>query len=347
MQSLQLFKTFLILGFIAFTFSSCNKEEKKEGTKVSGFDAEILNLSDSTISLSSYITPINKIKGKPADFVISIDVDSNGIFATPIHVTEGYYIFEYDRNKTKYFIQVGKKLSLDFDATKPYEKPDYSGKLKYESRYLFDRHLAQSNFRANENKYFEYTEKEFVEVVELMRGKMDTMLVMYIANHPTGSEYFMRQESLTNHYFMASYLEAYPVKRWSENNDIEPISDSYYTKLNHLNLNDSNAFDNPEFFEYIQNYIWNRAGAPSNEANVIAQIKMVNEQFEIESYQDYLRFKSAKEVALWNDTESRAHMLDTLIGLINDQGIQRFLVQNITSDTTSISQIENKSTEIE
>ena len=347
MRNLQLFKALAFIGFTTLVFSSCqNQKEEKKGPVISGFDAEISNLMDSTISLTSFIPPLDKVKGKPAEFTISLKTDSNGIFATPIEVTEGYYIFEYDKNKTKYFVQVGKKLSLDFDATEPTKKPEYSGKLKYESRYLFDRHLAQSNFIANEKKYYQYTENEFIEVVELMRGKMDTLLVMYIANHPTGSTYFMQQESLTNLYFMASYLEAYPFKRAPSNGEFEPISDRYLEKLNHLNLNDTNAIENPEFYQFIQNYVWNRAGTPTNKENILSQIEMVNTVFEVPEYQDYLRFQSAIEVAKWDNTQTRDTMLDTLIGLVNDEEIKQFLIQSIKSDTASSSLVETPIEEI-
>lgn len=340
MLNLRLFKTLFFIGFITVFISSCG-DKKKTGSVISGIDAEILNLTDSTVHLVSVVSPLDEIKGKSPQISIDIEVDSNGIFARPIEVTEGYYYFEYDQNRTLYFIQVGKKLSLDFDATKPIEKPEYSGKLKYESRYLFDRYLAHANFIANENKYFQYTEDEFVEVVELMRGKMDTMLVMYIANHPTGSQYFMQQESLTNLYFMASYLEAYPMQRNPENYENQPLSKDYYTNINTLNLNDTNAVNNPEFYAYIQNYVRNRAGIPNNKANVISQIELVNEKFTVSVYKDYLRFNTAREVAKWEDNDVRENVLDTLIYLISDNEIRQYLIQNIQSDTASIPQFEN------
>jgi len=336
MRSSQLFRFAFIALAITFLVSSCG-EKKKVGPVVSGMDAEILNLSDSTVKLSSVVPPLDRIKGKSPVFEMSVEVDSNGIFAKPIEVTDGYYVFEYDGNKVVYFIQVGKKLSLDFDATKPYEKPDYSGKLKYESRYLYDRHLAQSNFIANKNKYFEYNEETFVEVVELMRGKMDTALVMYISNHPTGSPEFMRQESLTNLYFMASFLEAYPMNSASD----AELTTSYYVSDKGLNVNDSNAINNPEFYDYIENYVWRRAGLPSTKSNVIAQLEFEDEVFTVSDYKDYLRFKAAKEVALWESGEDRKMILDTLKSLIVDPEIKAFLIKNIKMDTASIPMFEN------
>jgi hypothetical protein len=336
MRNLRLFKFAFVAVAVILAISSCS-EKKKDGPVVSGIDAEILNLADSTIKLYSVVSPLDQVKGKSPEFEMSVTVDSNGIFARPIEVKEGYYIFEYDQNRVLYFIQVGKKLSLDFDATKPYEKPDYSGKLKYESRYLYDRHLAQSNFIANKNKYYEYNEEAFVEIVELMRGKMDTALVMYIANHPTGSPDFMQQESLTNLYFMASYLEAYPLNRGT---DVE-LKSSYYVSDKGLNVNDTNAMNNSEFYEFIRNYVWRRAGAPTNKQNVIAQLAFEDRMFTVIEYKDYLRFKAAKEVAKWEPGEDRKMVLDTLLSSIVDPEIQAYLAKSIQSDTASIPLFEN------
>ena len=291
--------------------------------------------------LYSVINPLDKIRGKESAFKAEIEVDSNGIFVRPLKFDAGYYFFEYDENKTLYFIQKGKKLSLDFDATKPTIKPEYSGKLKYESRYLFDRYFTYANFVANEAKYFEYNESAFIETVELLRGKMDTMLVMYIANHPTGSTYFMQQESLTNLYFMASYLAAYPYKREKVVGDIQPLSADYYDMIDGLNFNDTNAFNNPEFYGFIKNYVWSKAGEPNSANNVLAQLEMVDSLFTISEYKDYLRFNMAKEVAKWDATSERAQMLDTLQSLIYDEDIKHFLIKNIQNDTALVPNIEN------
>ena len=340
MRNLQLFNTLFLLAFVLVLSTGCQESEKVAPIKT-GIDAEILNLTDSTVILYSVINPLDKIKGKESAFKIEIDVDSNGIFVKPLKFDAGYYFFEYDENKILYFIQKGKKLSMDFDATKPTIKPDYSGKLKYESRYLFDRYFTYANFVANEAKYFEYNESAFIETVELLRGKMDTMLVMYIANHPTGSTYFMQQESLTNLYFMASYLAAYPHKRDQVVGDIQPLSADYYERIDGLNFNDTNAINNPEFYGFIQNYIWSKAGEPNNVTNVMAQLDMVDSIFTVSEYKDYLRFKTAKEVANWEPTIQRAEMLDTLQGLISDEEIKHFLIKNIQSDTALVPNIEN------
>jgi hypothetical protein len=340
MRNLQLFNKLILLTFVLVLSAGCQENEKVVPVKT-GIDAEILNLSDSTVTLYSVISPLDKIRGKESAFRIDIDVDSNGIFVQPLKFDAGYYFFEYDENKILYFIQKGKKLSLDFDATKPTIKPDYSGKLKYESRYLYDRYFTYANFMANEAKYFEYNESAFIETVELLRGKMDTMLVMYIANHPTGSPYFMQQESLTNLYFMASYLAAYPHKRSRVVGDVMPLSDGYYKMIDGLNFNDTNALNNPEFYDFIQNYIWSKAGEPNSVANVMAQLEMVDSIFSVSEYKDYLRFKTAKEVAKWEPTSQRAQILDTLQSLISDEEIKHFLIKNIQSDTATVPNIEN------
>ena len=329
MQSLQLSK-FIVVA-ILFLAISCTEREKKPVKN--GVDAEIHNLQDSTLLFYSLTSPLDQLKGKPAAFIKTITVDSNGIFVEPLDLQEGYYYLEHDHNQNLYFIQKGKRLSLDFDAEKPTVKPDYSGKLKYESRYLFDRQMVHANFIANESKYYAYNETEFLNAVNLLRGKMDTMLVMYIANHPTGSKYFMQQEALTNLYFMASYIEAYPFSR----NNIEgqqPISSQFYQSTESLNLNDTNAINNPQFYDFISNYVRNRAGEINTKADVYRHIHFVDSSFSINAYKDYIRFYESKIIAQDSTILDKKWMLDTLQSLISDSEIKHFLVKNIQNDTS-------------
>ncbi len=340
MRNLQLFNPLILVAFVLVLSTGCQENEEVAPVKT-GIDAEILNLTDSTVTLYSVINPLDKIRGKESAFRMEIKVDSNGIFIKPLKFDAGYYFFEYDENKVLYFIQTGKKLSLDFDARKPTIKPDYSGKLKYESRYLFDRYMIYGNFVANEANYFAYNEPAFIETVELLRGKMDTMLVMYIANHPTGSPYFMQQESLTNLYFMASYLAAYPHQRANVKGDMQPLSPDYYKLIDGLNFNDTNALNNPEFFGFIKNYVWSKAGVPTSVTNVVTQLELVDSLFTVSAYKDYLRFYTAKEVSKWDATSERAEMLDTLQSLISDKEIKHFLIKNIQNDTALAPNMEN------
>ena len=334
MLNLRLFKT-LSFAIVTIAIVSCRGEKKERPVK-NGIDAEILNLQDSTLYFYSLTTPLEEIKGKESTFHLEIETDSNGIFVRPLDLKEGYYFLEYDHFKSLYFIQKGKRLSLDFDVQKPSIEPEFSGKLKYESRYLYARYLAHAQFKAKESSYFDYSENEFVKEITQMRGRLDTALVMYITNHPTGSEYFMQQESLTNLYFMAAYLEAFPSKRKFTENETPSLSTSYFDMLNTLNVNDTAAYNNPEFYTYIQNYVWARSGEPSSTGKVNQQIAFVDSVFTVQDYKDYLRYKAAKEVATWETSDDRKMALDTLIGLVQDQEIQRFLVKNIQNDTASL-----------
>jgi hypothetical protein len=333
-QSSRLYKYFF-LAILAATTVSCSNETKKKPVK-NGVDAEILNLQDSTVRLYSVLSPLDQIKGIESSFHLDIEVDSNGIFVRPLDLEEGYYILEHDHVRSLYFIQSGKRLSLDFDATKPSVQPNFSGQLKYESRYLYDRYLAHAQFSAKQSTYYSYSELDFVTELTQVRGHLDTALVMYIVNHPTGSTYFMEQESLTNLYFMAAYLEAYASKRIATEGNTTELSISYFDVLNTLNVNDTKAVNNPEFYTFIQNHVWARSGAPVNTANVLHQITFVDSAFTVAYYQDYLRFQAAKEVTTWTGSEERTAMLDTLSGLIQDADIQSFLIQNIQNDTASL-----------
>lgn len=338
-QSLQFYKL-VAIGFLTIFLTACGGEKKEKPVK-NGIDAEILNLQDSTLLFYSLVPPLDEIKGKGPNFYLEIETDSNGIFVRPLDLEEGYYFLEHDHVKNLYFIQKGKRLSLDFDAEKPTVKPDYSGKLKYESRYLYDRYLTQAQFTAKQNTYYSYSEEDFLKEINHVRGSLDTSLVMYIANHPTGSHIFMEQESLTNLYFNAAYLEAYAVKRLKNNEIVAPLSKGYYQELDKLNVNDERAMENPAFYSYIQNYVWARSGEPLHPSAVISQITFVDSVFTVSEYKDYLRFQTAKEVAQWDNTPERATMLDTLVVLIQDEEIKEYLIKNIQNDTAQIPDLSN------
>jgi hypothetical protein len=142
----------------------------------------------------------------------------------------------------------------------------------------------------------------------------------------------MEQESLTNLYFSAAYLEAYAVKRSASS----ALSEGYYDGLNTLNVNDPKGLNNPAFFNYIHNYVWARSGTPSNMASTLKQIAFVDSAITDFGYQDYLRFEAAKEVTTWEPSLERTAMLDTLTAIIHDQEIQSFLRKNIQNDTAAM-----------
>ena len=148
--------------------------------------------------------------------------------------------------------------SLDFDATKPSVQPDFSGKLKYESRYLYDRYLAHAQFSAKQSTYYSYSELDFVTELNQVRGHLDTALVMYITNHPTGSTYFMEQESLSNLYFMAAFLEAYASKREQTAENFTELSASYFDILNTLNIKFKDVFESKKNFGLRKGVVWKK-----------------------------------------------------------------------------------------
>lgn len=340
-QNLQQYKSILIGCVIALVLSSCGDSENKD-IITGGADAEIQNLHDSTVHLFSYQSPLEEVKGHTPFFDEKITVDSNGIFIYPHVFPEGFYFFEYDGNKTKYFIQEGKKLSLDFDATKPTESPDFSGKMKYESRYLFEKHLAIANFTANESKYYALSENDFMEVVNQFRGRLDTVLVMYITNRPMGSNYFMQQESLSNLYLTATLIEDYQMKHSMYTNDSKfTASDSFLLTTKKLSVNDTVAVANSDFYAFLEARVNRVTGSPENYKSVFNRITFIDSTFTVSDYKDYLFFTSTREVAKWKNTEDRTEILDSLISRVSDEDIKRFLIQNIQSDTATPVATEN------
>ena len=330
MQSLQPFYKIFLAGITSVVILvSCGKESHEK--KVSGgADAEILNLQDSTIRLYSAVHPLDYIKGVAPVFDESIEVDSNGIFIYPHMFSEGFYFLEWDGNKVKYFIQEGKRLSVDFDAKKPTNKPDFSGKMKYESRYLFDKHIVLAKFESNLPFHYSLSETDFLDVLNLLRNKLDKMLVLYITNRPVGSEYFMKQESLSNLFYMASIIEKYKIKYKGN------VSDTLMRLTNNLSFNDTNAIENSDYFDFLTARVWSSTGYPVSDKRVIQQIEFVDSVLVLDSYKNYVLFQTTREVAKWEQSEVRAHVIDTLLFSISDNHVKSFLKQTLQQDTLEV-----------
>ena len=327
MRNLQPFYKLFFTGIASVLLLVSCGEQPTEKPISGGADAEILNLQDSTIRLYSDVLPLDYIKGKQPDVDASIDVDSNGIFIYPYVFPEGFYYLEWDGNRVKYFIQEGKRLSIDFDAKKPTNKPDFSGKLKYESRYLFDKHIVLAKFESNLPFHYSLSETEFLDVLNLLRSKLDKMLVLYITNRPIGSEYFMKQESLSNLFYMASIIEKYKLKHEGS------VSDTLTQITNGLNLNDTNTIENTEFFNFLTARIWTLSGKPNTEKAIYNQLHLVDSVLVLDSYKNYVLFKTTREVAKWENSASRTAIIDTLLYTITDIEVKRFLNRKIYNDT--------------
>lgn len=314
-----------LLIFILASLFSCNRQDEPEVT--GGADGELLNLQDSTVHLYSYVSPIEQIKGVNPEFSEEISVDSNGIFIYPHMFSEGYYYFEYDHNTLKYFIAEGKKLSIDLDATKPTSKPDYSGKMKYESRYLFDKHALIANYQANKEAYYSLSESQFLDVVNQLRGKLDTMLVMYITNRPIGSKYFMEQESLGNYYLVANEMVEYSLS------NPELVSDSFNLLIDQVKLVDERSMTNENYFAFLTSSTWRNSNFPSNKENAFSAINYIDTNLFGMEIQDFLRYQMVEEVVNWERDEDQKVVLDSLISLQQNDSIRRFTVSTIQLDT--------------
>lgn len=329
-QNLQLFYKSVLVGFVSILLlTSCGNTPDEERI-TGGADAEILNLQDSTVHLYSEVLPLDYIKGKQPIFDEYIDVDSNGIFIYPYVFSEGYYFLEWDGNKVKYFIREGKRLSVDFDAKQPTKKPDFSGKMKYESRYLFDKHLVLAKFESNLRFHYSLSETDFLDVLNLLRSKLDKMLVLYITNRPMGSEYFMKQESLSNLFYMASIIEKYKMKH--EGN----ASDTLMELTQNLSLNDTNAIENTDYFNFITAKIWAASGYPISDKSVYQQIELVDSVLVRDGYKNYVLFQTTREVAKWEKSDVRTEVIDTLLYAITDNEVKSFLKQNLQQDTLEV-----------
>ena len=330
MQNLQPFYNILIASFlVSISLISCGDSEPEQRI-TGGVDAEVLNLQDSTIHIFSEVLPLDFIKGEKPNFEEYIEVDSNGIFMYPYVFQEGYYIFEFDKNKIKYFIQEGKRLSVDFNAKTPANKPEFSGKLKYESRYLFDKHLVLAKFESNLPFHLSLPESEFLDVLNLLRNKLDKMLVMYITNRPIGSEYFMKQESLSNFYYVASIIEKYKIQHTGM------VSDTVTQLTEKLSMNDTNAIENPEFFSFLVARVWAEAGLPNSQNAVYNQLTVLDSLVSREEYRNYVLFKTTREVAKMDDSDARNELIDTLLYSVTDRKVKNYLIQNLVQDTLTV-----------
>lgn len=297
-----------------------------------GADAEILNLTDSTVYLRSSQNPYQKLTGIPPEVDLTIAVDSNGIFMQSYDFPEGYYTFEYDERSFDFFIQKDKKLSFDLNAKTPMVQPEFSGKLKYESRYLWTKFLTVADFEASLLNYMSTTPSNYLAALTHYKSKLDTALVTYITNHPTGSKQFMQQESLHNYYFMAKYITLYQ-SHLAEQNFNDSIIDSLEQQY-HVNVNDTNAFNLNVYYDFIEMMAANQQKAPSDTANLSHYLQWMDTTFTQAVPHDYLLAQLSQSVSKWEPSAERIHALDTILYSLHNSDIRNNVSSIITADTT-------------
>lgn len=321
--------------FIALLIGLASCGSKPQQPIISGgADAELLNLTDSTVQLSSKQSPYENLTGAKPIVDLAITVDSNGIFMQPYDFPEGYYMFKYDQREVEFFIQKGKKLSFDFNAKTPMAMPEFSGKLKYESRYLWTKFLTVADFEASLLNHMSTTPSNYLAALSHYKSKLDTALVVYITNHPTGSQLFMKQESLHNYYFMANYIALYQThlaEQQFSDSTINAMAQAY-----EVNLNDTNAFNLDIYYQFIEQVAFNNGAVVSNTIALNNYLSWVDTTFTESAPHDYLVAQLPSHIVKWQPSADRAHALDTVLQTITNTAIVDQLIPTIIADTTPV-----------
>jgi hypothetical protein len=245
----------LIILLIGVLLVSCSpKQEVEKG----GIDGEILNTKTGLVFLTESISPFESACGKfPAKQTFKLD--SLDVFFHQQDFDEGYYTFEADEVTLPVYFVPGKKLSIDLDVRKPYEKPSFGGGMKYEARYLFDRKRELARIQLQSKTAISFSEQQYVSWVTSFRSALDSILLLYITNHPRGSKTFMEQESVSNYYLAATYLESYPRLHALAVDSLSfKPSPSFYNQLDEIEYPNDQASDNAQYVEYVLTRIHER-----------------------------------------------------------------------------------------
>lgn len=250
---LQLYRLPYLL-VAALLFSCSQKKEVEKG----GIDGEILNTKTGRVALTRSMSPFEIASGKTPEKLV-FELDSMDVFFHQQDFDEGYYSFEADEITLPVYFVPGKKLSIDLDVRKPFEKPNYGGGMKYEARYLFDRKRELAKIQLQSKTAFSFPEKEYLSWVSEFRSALDSMLLMYVTNHPRGSKIFMEQEAISNYYLAATYMESY--RRLHalavDSMGFEP-SAKFIKQLDEIEYPNEKALNNDQYVEYVMTRIHER-----------------------------------------------------------------------------------------
>lgn len=322
---------FYSLLLLVFIHVGCSSNDPDHPIK-SYIDAEILNLSDSTVHLYSAQNPFQKLIGVPPEIHLEIKVDSNGIFSHSHEFPDGYYTFQYDEHNFDLFVQKGHRLGVKCDAKTPFNPPSFSGPLKYEADYLWTKFLTVSHFEASLVKNISATPSNYAAKLIHFKHQLDSALITCIANHPNGSKKFIQQESLHNIYAMAKYIlwhQSHLNKQNFRDSIIDSLAQQYPA-----NINDSNAFDLGVYYDYIEMITESHYNAPKDTAELSNYLKWITSNFTRATPRDYLLAKLTQPVSKWKYTYDKSKALDTILQTITDENTRNILTHIITKDTT-------------
>lgn len=347
MRNLRLFK--ILVSVLIIGLTACTEEVKETPSIQTHIDIKVLhptieNLSISAkytpIELTPYISPLDQIKASNPAIVIELKLDKEGVFDGLVTLKTGYYDLIYKEFIQRVFIEKGKDFTIHINAGNSTMAREFSGEVKYESQYLGQQKIDRSKFIAQQPEYYYKSENEVVTEMNEFQRNQDSAWVKLLTQHPRKDSYFIAEESVQKLYFMANQFELFPHFRSNSahrDSIIQPLTGIYADRQNSFDINNPKGIHSPEFYTYIKNYVWLRAGAPVDQDHVFKQIAFVDSLFNNSDYQDYLRFEAAKEVAKWESSTERTFCLDTLSMRINDVDIHAFLIENIENDTQNIS----------
>ncbi len=192
-------------------------------------------------------------------FADSARLDHDGRFAMTFPWKKSFQAeFVHGKEMTKMFIGVGDNIKIELDANRFDESIIYSGKGAEANNYLAQKELKFPKGMAS--GIYKMQEKEFVNFIDSLHNAQLNLFNSYfskIGNKSSSTKAFKEYEDAEINYYCWEAKNDYPgmYTYFNKLKDDVILSDSYYSFLKQVSINNNKALNSISYLQFVDSYI--------------------------------------------------------------------------------------------
>lgn len=229
----------IFLLAILFVFS-CKKEEKPQYAIFSGTIEN--NTAESAI-----------VRGYGFEATLPIQVD--GTFSDTLDIgKDGFYDLVIGRERTGIYLEKGSNLSVSINIVEFDESLLYTGSIASENNFIAEKYLWNERNLDFEALYLK-NENEFLQALNENQKTLDSLFTSKNIENEKFIDLIAEEDVYANALKIEDYQEAH--RYYSGNSDFTP-SPGLYSKLQHIEYNDTVAYRNSATYQNLLSTYYNR-----------------------------------------------------------------------------------------